>query len=126
MTIPLMYKVRHLRACQLLILSVGKLVFLPVTKRDVSLLEVAPERKHYIIVANHKRALDPFVIICGLPYKQVCQALPIAFMTSNFFYDSFIRPLCWLSGCFPARNPKGKHKVFGVEGSITLLRHGFS
>lgn len=110
---------------QILILTIGKIIFLPVTKRDVSLIKVGLKHKAYIVVANHSRALDPFITICGMPYAQALKLLPIAFMTSNFFYDSFIRPLCWLAGCFPARDPKGKHKVFGVEGSIELLSSGF-
>lgn len=112
--------------CQLLILTIGKIIFLPVTKRDVSLIDSALLSKPHIIVANHRRSLDPFVTICGLPYRHTRKVLPIAFMTSNFFYDSFIRPLCWLAGCFPARNPKNKHEIFGVDGSILLLKNGFS
>jgi 1-acyl-sn-glycerol-3-phosphate acyltransferase len=113
---------------QLLILTIGKIIFLPVTKRNVRLIKSALKHKNnsYIIVANHRRSLDPFVTICGLPYAQAIKLLPINFMTANFFYDSFIRPLCWLAGCYPARDPKGKHKIFGVDGSVELIKNGFS
>lgn len=113
-------------AAQLLILTIGKIFFVPVTKRDTRALKSDFVRQSYLIVANHQRALDPFVIICGLPYKHALKLLPINFMTANFFYDSFIRPLCWVSGCFPARNPKGKHKIYGVDGGVELLQNNFS
>lgn len=113
-------------AAQLLILTIGKIFFVPVTKRDVSAIKNQLPKTGYLIVANHSRSLDPFVIICGLPYGLALKLLPIGFMTQNFFYDSFIRPLCWLAGCYPARNPKDKHKIFGVDGSVILLNNGFS
>jgi 1-acyl-sn-glycerol-3-phosphate acyltransferase len=113
-------------SAQLLILTIGKIIFLPVTRRNVKSVKSRITRQGYMVVANHRRALDPFVIICGLPYGMALKLLPIGFMTQNFFYDSFIRPLCWLAGCYPARNPKDKHKIFGVDGSIILLQNGFS
>src|SRR5262245_36445724 len=110
---------------QLLTLVIGKIIFLPVTKRKLFENSLSVDAS-YLILSNHKRSLDPFVIICGLPYRQAIKLLPIGFMTANFFYDSWLRPLCWLAGCFPARNPKGKHKIYGVEGSSILLQNGFS
>jgi 1-acyl-sn-glycerol-3-phosphate acyltransferase len=32
----------------------------------------------------------------------------------------------WFMGCYPAKNPRGKHKIFGVDGAAQLLSHGFS
>lgn len=113
-------------ATQLLILTIGKILFVPVTKRYTKNIDATIKNQPYLIVGNHQRALDPFVIICGLPYKHALRLLPIGFMTANFFYDSFIRPLCWIAGCFPARNPKGKHTIFGVDGASILLNSGFS
>lgn len=123
---PLMLRYMCQVTFQLLLFCTAKLVFGFFTKRTIHSPSPKLKRRSLIIVANHQRALDPFIIISALPFSIAAKLLPIGFMTANIFYDSALRPFCWLSGCFPARNPKGKHKIFGVEGSSTLLRHGFS
>lgn len=104
----------------------GKLFLLPLARRSLPPeFKTLPARPH-IIVANHKKALDPFIIASSLPTRTIFKLTPVAFMMHNFFYDSFIRPLAWAAGCFPAKNPKDKHKVFGVEGSLAFIKNGYS
>jgi 1-acyl-sn-glycerol-3-phosphate acyltransferase len=119
---------RSVQYCfQLLILLVSKIALQPFTR--VNTAGVKPEyiqKAGYLIVSNHRRALDPFVVCGGLPFKTILRILPVGFMTHNAFYDSPFRPLLWLAGCYPAKNPKGQHKTFGIDGSAHLLRQGYS
>lgn len=112
---------------QFFILAFGKLFLQPFTRVDAS--AVKPEiikDQPYILVANHRRGPDPFIIGSGMAVKTVFKITPISFMTKNIFYDSPLRPFLWLSGGYAARSPKGKHKVYGVDGSVQLLQNGFS
>lgn len=115
------------RSFQMLILAGGKIVLRPFTRVDAN--AVKPNLIHngqYILVANHRRGIDPFVIMTSMPAKTVFRITPVSFMTKNIFYDSPLWPLLWLSGCFASRNNWGIHKFFGVAGSINLLSNGFS
>lgn len=115
------------RSFQMLILAGGKIVLRPFTRVDAR--AVNPKLIHnqpYILVANHRRGIDPFVIMTCMPAKTVFRITPVSFMTKNIFYDSPLWPLLWLSGCFAARNSWGIHKLFGVAGATSLLDHGFS
>lgn len=112
---------------QFCILVFGKIALQPFTR--VNSTAVKPQLikdQPYIIVGNHRHGPDPFVICSGMPAPTVLKITPVAFMTKNIFYDSPLRPLLWLSGAYAARNPKGKHKIFGVDGSVQLLKSGFS
>lgn len=112
---------------QILLMVLLKIIVHPFTRVDTK--SVKQEYLHnqgYLIVANHSGAFDPFIICGGLPIRTILKILPVAFMTHNAFYDSPLRPLLWLSGCFPARDPYGRHKIFGVEGSLRLLEQGYS
>jgi 1-acyl-sn-glycerol-3-phosphate acyltransferase len=125
---PLFFVRRALQhVSQVVILLVTKIAFQPFTCVDRS--AVKPrfiKDQPYILVANHRRGPDPFIIISGLAVSTVFKITPIGFMTKNIFYDSLLRPFLWLSGAYAARNPKGSHKIFGVDGSVTLLENGFS
>jgi 1-acyl-sn-glycerol-3-phosphate acyltransferase len=112
---------------QFLILVVGKIALQPFTRVYTS--AVNPKilkNQPYLIVANHRGWIDPFVIGCCLPVGTVFKITPVGFMTKNIFYDSPLRPFLWISGAYPARDPKGKHAIFGVDGSVQLLQNGFS
>lgn len=112
---------------QFLILIVGKIALQPFTRVYTS--AVNPKllkNQPYLIIANHRGWIDPFVISCCLPARTVFKITPVTYMTKNIFYDSPLRPLLWISGAYPARNPKGKHSLFGVDGSVQLLQNGFS
>lgn len=112
---------------QLLALLFAKLIIRPFTRIDSA--TVRPkliQHTRYLIAANHRGAFDAFVICSSIPFKTILRILPIGFMTHNAFYDSPLKPLLWLAGSYPAKNPKSNHKFFGVEGSIDLLEHGYS
>lgn len=112
---------------QFAILVVGKILLQPFTRVDT--YSVKPqniENRPYIFVSNHRGSLDPFIIGCCLPVGTVFKITPVAFMTKNIFYDSPLRPFLWLAGAYAARSPKGKHKIYGVDGSVELLQNGFS
>jgi 1-acyl-sn-glycerol-3-phosphate acyltransferase len=61
-----------------------------------------------------------------LTFSTILKILPVGFMTHNAFYDSPLRPLLWLAGCYPAKNPKNKHALFGVGASADLLKRKYS
>jgi len=111
---------------QLLVLTVCKIIFLPFTKRNtVAVLPDKLKKRPYLIVANHRKGIDPFIITAGLPYKAYLKIAPINYMTANLFYDSILRPFLWLCGCFPAKNPKQRHALYGIDGATRLLASGF-
>jgi 1-acyl-sn-glycerol-3-phosphate acyltransferase len=114
-------------AFQFAILIVGKIVLQPFTRVDVAAVKpYLLKNQPYILVANHRHWIDPFVIGCGLPTKTVFKITPVSFMTKNLFYDSVLKPFLWLAGAYPARNPREKYTLFGVDGSVQLLHSGFS
>jgi 1-acyl-sn-glycerol-3-phosphate acyltransferase len=126
MAMSLFKKMRYylIKCSQLVIIAVCKVIFTPTTKR--TLMPVHPAKQSYLFAANHRRAFDPFVICALLPWRDIVKTLPLGFMSHNVFYDSPLRPFMWLAGCFPAKNPHGKHKIFGVDGAAKLLSEGFS
>lgn len=128
MKTPLNLKIRGL--CQFIVqiitVAIDKVIFLPITKRDLGDIASGLESKSYIVVSNHKGFLDPLIMTGCLPFKHAAVLAPAALMTTNLFYDSIVRPICWMIGCYPAHNPTGKHKIYGVEGSNILLKNGFS
>lgn len=103
-----------------------KIFLLPLLKRHLNdLSKNAPSA--CLVVSNHQRMIDPMVMAAAMPYRYSTKIFPFAFMTSNRYYDSPLRPFVWLTGCFPARNnARQTHKFFGVDGSVKLLQAGFS
>jgi 1-acyl-sn-glycerol-3-phosphate acyltransferase len=114
------------RAFQILIILVVKVLSRFSTRTNFNELSTGLADQPYLIVANHRRAFDPFIICANLPLRYSAKFLPIGFMSHNVFYDSPLRPLMWLAGCFPARNPRGKHTLFGVDGAVQMLQKQFS
>lgn len=111
---------------QVVLVLIGKLLIRPLTRRTLPPELRRVSRRPHIIIANHKKALDPLTIISALPLGTIFRLAPVASIMHNFFYDSALRPLVWLIGCFPAKNPRGKHRIFGVDGSVAFLRGGYS
>lgn len=112
---------------QLIILVLAKIVLQPFSRAEIPPnLRSFASRKPCIFVANHRRAFDPFVVCSGLPLKVILRTLPIGFITHNAFYDSPLRPLLWLMGCYPAKNPKGESRLAGIDASIDFVRRGYS
>lgn len=112
---------------QYLLLVACKIALQPFTRVEAG--AVKPEfvkNQPYILVSNHRHWIDPFIICSSMPVGTVFKITPVSFMTKNIFYDSILKPLMWLAGAYPARNPKGNHKLFGVDGSVRLLQNGFS
>jgi 1-acyl-sn-glycerol-3-phosphate acyltransferase len=108
------------------------IVFQPVVKLFCTrptesriILDLIKKRPH-LIVANHRHALDPFLLTTILPVRAILRLLPVGFMTLNFFYNSPLKPGAWLLGCFPARNKSGKEKLYGIKGANRLIKSGYS
>lgn len=111
---------------QALLLALGKLLLLPLTRRSVDPKLHTIQNAPCLIVANHKTMLDAFTIGAALPSSVILKLMPMAFILHNAFYDSPIRPLAWLAGCFPAKNPKEKRRLYGVNAGIAFLSSGYS
>ncbi|HSE60744.1 MAG TPA: lysophospholipid acyltransferase family protein [Candidatus Saccharimonadales bacterium] len=114
-------------AVQIVIVLFSKILLQPFTRRDYSLVDKnAIKNIPHLLIGNHRRGSDPFALCSILPWASILKILPIGFMTHNVFYDSPLRPLLWLAGCYPAKSPKGQHKLFGIEGSLKLIKEGYS
>jgi 1-acyl-sn-glycerol-3-phosphate acyltransferase len=80
----------------------------------------------HVIIANHQRVLDPFIIIGALPWKVAKEILPIKFMTWRTYFVLFL-PFAFSAGCYPTRSLLARNAYrAGVKGSIRALDKGFS
>lgn len=81
-------------------------------------------RSSYLIAANHRSGLDPFVIVSSLRIRDFFQLAPFSFMTSNkFIQPPLLRPFAWAAGCFPAKPGLGAH---GIEKALSDLNDGYT
>lgn len=82
-------------------------------------------KDRYLIVANHRKRIDPWVILFTLPYKTYRNLLSIRFFTANEYLDIWwLRPLLWINGCFRAY--KIDNKISGLKGSLFFSDQGHS
>lgn len=83
------------------------------------------EKSRFLIVANHKRAIDPYLILATLPFDVYRTFLPIRFFTANVFLRYWWQR-CFLLpfGSFRAYSTEGK--VSGVKGALQLSDQGQS
>ena len=81
----------------------------------------------YVIAGNHQSMLDPFAIFALLPFRQRMRVLPLKFMTvPKIYHKWFLKPFCYLLGCYPAHIRERNHHTYGVEGTIKLLKYGYN
>lgn len=86
-------------------------------KIPIELLNIKNDR--YIIVANHHRAIDPYLILATLPFNIYRTLLPIRFFTANVFLKHWWQRCFLLAfGSFRAYSTEGK--VSGVKGGLQL------
>lgn len=79
----------------------------------------------FIIVANHHKAVDPYLILATLPFSTYRKLLPIRFFTANIFLKHWWqRCLMMPFGCFRAYSTDGK--LSGVKGALQLSDKGQS
>ncbi|MEO5691248.1 MAG: lysophospholipid acyltransferase family protein [Candidatus Saccharimonadales bacterium] len=82
--------------------------------------------KRYVYVANHASYLDPIVLWSVLTFRQRLNGAPTKVMTASYVYFSFLRPLIWLLGAYPAKKREGQRVHAGIEGSLYYLHHGYN
>jgi 1-acyl-sn-glycerol-3-phosphate acyltransferase len=110
-------------SAQIMFILLFKIALMPfMQQRRVSL----PKGNSFLIASNHRQMLDPFAICAAMPLGKLVRLAPFAFIVADRYYDSWIRPILYILGGYPARNTSGKHKVFGVAASIDFLRRGYS
>lgn len=92
-------------------------------KVSEKLLYIGKDR--FIIVANHRKAIDPYLILATLPFNVYRTLLPIRFFTANVFLKYWWQR-CFLLpfGSFRAYSTEGK--VSGVKGALQLSDQGQS
>lgn len=75
-----------------------------------------------VFASNHANKLDPPAIFSALPSRQLFREIaPIKFMTSTKYYNSWMRPILYATGCFAHKGP-GRT---GVEGSVFFAQNGY-
>jgi 1-acyl-sn-glycerol-3-phosphate acyltransferase len=86
--------------------------------------EITNLRKgRYIIVANHRKVIDPFLILATLPYQTYNNLLPVRSFTANVYMDHIaIGLFAPFLGCFRAHAVDGK--VSGVKSALQLSDRG--
>lgn len=72
------------------------------------------KRGRYIIVANHKSAIDPYLILATLPFNIYRAFLPIRFFTANVFLKN------WWQRCFLL--PFGSFRAYSTEGKLSGVK----
>lgn len=86
-------------------------------------LNLKPNR--YLIVANHRRAIDPYLILATLPFNSFKSLLPIRFFTANIYLKRlWQRALLEAFGSFRAYSVESK--LSGVKGGLYLSDRGQS
>jgi 1-acyl-sn-glycerol-3-phosphate acyltransferase len=112
---------------QVIALIVIRVIYGLFVRRTVhpSLEKLDPNKKT-IVVANHRKAIDPFLICIFLPLNEFLKLLPFCYIVYRRFYYSPLRPLLWLTGCFPTKNPKKESNIAGIEGAIRLIKRGYT
>lgn len=82
----------------------------------------------YLYVANHSSYLDPIVMWSVLGMRQRLNGAPTKVMTTASVYYSFIKPVIWLLGAFPAK-PRHRDTIderAGIPGALRYLSHGYN
>lgn len=76
-------------------------------------------KQRYLIVANHRRKIDPYLILSTLPSKSFFVLLPIRFFTANNYLKHWWQKMAMFPfGCFRAYSTEGK--LSGVQGGLIL------
>lgn len=88
--------------------------------------EVFKLSKRYVYVANHASYLDPIVMWSALTLQQRLNGAPTKVMTAPHVYFSFLRPLIWLLGAYPAKKREGQRVHAGIDGSLHYLHNGYN
>ena len=100
-----------------------RLCFKVESKLHKEVLDLKPDR--YLIVANHQKAFDPYVILATLPFNSFRSLLPIRFFTANIYLKRWWQRAFLMSfGCFRAYSVEDK--VSGVKGGLYLSDQGQS
>lgn len=83
------------------------------------------EKGRYLIVANHHRAIDSYLILATLPFNSFKLLLPIRFFTANIFLQKWWqRVFLQAFGSFRAYSVE--NKLSGVKGGLSLSDRGQS
>lgn len=69
------------------------------------------QKNRYIIVANHKKAIDSFVILSTLPYNSFNVFLPFRFLVANIYLKYWWQRLLLI--------PLGSIRAYLVEGKLS-------
>ena len=116
------YMTVTVKAFQLVYWSVLQLpVRLLVHKKTVLLTKADLQGKKYIIASNHQSQLDPFILVCCLPFSIFWHLAPIRFMAHNGLFSSPVMKWFQLTaGSFPAH--QHEKYDFGLPGSEYFLK----
>lgn len=82
--------------------------------------------KRYVYVANHASYLDVFVLWAVLNFRQRINGAPTKVMTGPGVYFTFMRPVIWLLGGYPAKRGDHPNVHAGVEGSLHYIHSGYN
>ena len=100
-----------------------RLYFNVESKLHKEVLNLKPDR--YLIVANHRSAVDPYLILATLPFNSFKSLLPIRFFTANIYLKRWWQRFFLMSfGSFRAYSVESK--VSGVKGGLYLSDMGQS
>lgn len=77
-------------------------------------------KKRYLIIANHNRLVDPYIIFSTLPVKILLLLSPVRFFTANLYLKHFWQRLLLTPfGCFRAYSDN-RYKISGLKGGLKL------
>lgn len=84
-----------------------------------------PKIDRYLIVANHYRAIDPYLILATLPFNSFRSLLPIRFFTANIYFQRWWQRI-FLQAFGSFRAYSVENKLSGVKGGLYLSDKGQS
>ncbi len=95
-----------------------KIIFQVNTNIDFKL----EKNKTHIIIANHPKKIDPFLISYSIPLKNFIKLIPLRFITAEkYMKNILLKPFLLLYGCISTKQNDGKSVL---EKSKLLLNKG--
>ena len=107
-----------------LILTLPIRFFLKVKgEHDLKFLETINKKEGLILISNHTSRSDPFVILSSLPFSVFYKLVPIHFMTTLSYLNTWLQRLFLTPlGCFPHKTDDPSYS--SINKSIEFLKKG--
>lgn len=106
--------------CAVLLFRIFSLPFKKIVFDNKLKTPISPNQK-IVMVANHQKRLDPPAIFAKMRFKELYSYSPVKFLTWHRYYNSFLKPILYITGCFSTHH----NAISGIDGSVYLIQHNY-